>query len=274
MTKQIEKGLLDKELPYLRLAGGPGVLVFFPAISDPFQDVRSGAGVFKIFFRKMLKTHTLWLVGRRRNLPEGTTLQDMARDYQGAITAICEREGVGAREVVISGLSMGGMLALRYAVDFPDQFGKLVVISAAHRLGPEALALEARLRTLADRGRWITIVQILLSLTFTGVWKGAVKTGAWLAGPFILLGRTTTNDAHRSLEAIENFDLSKNIKTIKAPALLIAGDQDRFFPADICREAEKLMPGAELVFIEGEGHGGAIQNTRAFQKEILRFLNR
>jgi predicted alpha/beta-hydrolase family hydrolase len=42
---------------------------------------------------------------------------------------------------------------------------------------------------------------------------------------------------------------------IKCPTLFLSGDRDPFANIDLLRQKVKLIPGAELVVFQGQGHG-------------------
>ncbi len=87
-----------------------------------------------------------WL-NRRAGLRPGTTMADLARDYATAV-----RHHFG-RPVDIVGVSTGGSVALQLAADHPEVVRRLVVVSAAYRLGPFGLACQHETAVALRAGR-------------------------------------------------------------------------------------------------------------------------
>lgn len=78
----------------------------------------------------------------RLNFPD-LSLEDIAAGAHGAVTAL----GV-ARVRAVVGASLGGMAALAYAMQFPDALDELVIISAAARATPFAIAMRSLQREI------------------------------------------------------------------------------------------------------------------------------
>lgn len=78
----------------------------------------------------------------RLDFPE-LTLEDIARAGHEAVHAL----GIGKLHTVV-GASMGGMIALAYAIQFPASAGNLVTISSATRATPFAIAMRSLQREI------------------------------------------------------------------------------------------------------------------------------
>jgi pimeloyl-ACP methyl ester carboxylesterase len=81
-------------------------------------------------------------------------------------------------------------------------------------------------------------------------------------------------------ETIERTDLSGYVTQVKAPTLMLAGDEDNmtpFHPADSgvgFAQMKKMRPEAELVVLEKCGHYLVIEQPEAAAEKIFEFLNR
>jgi pimeloyl-ACP methyl ester carboxylesterase len=72
----------------------------------------------------------VWWLNRRAGLSPATSMAELARDYATAL-----RHQFG-EPVDVVGVSTGGSVALQLAADHPEVVRRLVVVSAAYRLGP------------------------------------------------------------------------------------------------------------------------------------------
>src|ERR1041384_2809558 len=97
----VEKGLLVKTLPFVRLGGGPRKLVVFPGLADALMDVSRRGWVVPSHYQRFTDDFTVYIISRRRRLPAGYTTRDMAADYARAF-----ENAIGP--AVVMGISLGG----------------------------------------------------------------------------------------------------------------------------------------------------------------------
>src|SRR4028119_4349 len=143
-----ESGQLAGGLPYVRFGEGPRTLVVFPPINDSLPDATHGARFFRWYFRCFADEYTVYLVSRKREVPQGYTTRDMAGDYGEAL-------GWGIGPARVMGLSLGGLVAQHFAADHPEHVESLVIGVAARGLGREGREIVRRWIDLAreERGR-------------------------------------------------------------------------------------------------------------------------
>src|ERR687893_2580790 len=144
----VREGFLKGGLPRLSFGDGPPLVVFpglgmsnaNPAGLQRWGELRLLAPLARAF--------TVHRVGRPVGLEPGTTMEDLANGYAGALGD----EFGGPVDVL--GISTGGSLALQLAADRPDLVRRLVVAGAACRLseqGREFQRQTARLAAAGDR---------------------------------------------------------------------------------------------------------------------------
>ncbi|MCM1052213.1 MAG: alpha/beta hydrolase [Paenibacillus sp.] len=78
----------------------------------------------------------------------------------------------------------------------------------------------------------------------------------------------------RILSKVVNEDLTDRLPLIKAPALLIWGENDTATPISDARTMERLIPDAGLVSFPGCGHYSFLDNPRQFSAVLQSFLTR
>lgn len=81
----------------------------------------------------------------------------------------------------------------------------------------------------------------------------------------MLLGRIYAEDAM-------SFDIYDVIKNYPGPTLLIHGTADQLVPIDYSRRAVEVFPSAELVEIEGAGHGFSGEDEERSVTLALKFV--
>jgi len=184
------------------------------------------------------------------------------------------------KEVVILGHSAGGALALGFALDYPEKVDQLILEAPAvygtggspswlnwvfsipqiDHLGPLAVA------SIASSGL------DLLVESYTDPSMITAEVQASYTAPLKIAGWERAfwefNKAPRSLNLVERLD------DLRAPTLIITGDDDRVVATADSIKLNGDLPGSELVIIEGAGHLPNEEKPQEFVDAVLRFLNR
>lgn len=175
------------------------------------------------------------------------------------------------------GYSMGGRLALHFAVRHPELVRRLVLESASPGLADER-AREERRRTdeaLADR-----IISLGVE-AFVDEWetRPIFETHEALDPVVrrIQRQRRLANDGHSLAAALRGLGtgalphLWDRLGDLYVPTLLMAGAMDRKF-VEIARSMAVRMPRADVVEIEGSGHTIHLERPSAWSAAVLDFL--
>jgi pimeloyl-ACP methyl ester carboxylesterase len=263
-------GTFRNGMDYLGWGSGPRTLLFIqggPGSAVP-------RGLMRRMFRRQFEPYlaagfAVWIVTRRRNMPAGHTMADMADDYARVI----DEEFDGRVDVVVAE-SFGGMVGQYLAALHPDSFGRIALIITAAELSDWGKDIDSRMaEALAggDTGRAGTVFAEYL---LTG------QRTRWLRrllGPLIGGGLAGGSDYPPGDLLIEaraerSFNSRAVLPKIQRPVLLICGGSDRFFPADIARETAGLIPDCTLVCYEGQGHLRVGSSSRV-ARDVLAFGN-
>jgi pimeloyl-ACP methyl ester carboxylesterase len=264
---KLESGLLLGELPFVRLGEGTKTLVVLPGLGDAFQDVRAWAKSSARFYRPFARDFTLYFISRKRGMPAGYTIRQMARDYARAL-----KEYIGPAHVM--GISMGGYIAEDLAADYPEMVQRLIIASSSHRPGPNGPELGRRWSAWAREGSWHNVCREFASVTFNGYRKVYYE---YLVPLFVRLRRqrpSHPSDFLISVQACLSHDATDRLAAIRAPTLVIAGTRDGFFPESLIRETAARIPDARLHLINGWGHGVFMERKRYFDRLVRDFINR
>lgn len=169
---------------------------------------------------------------------------------QAAATIRDWMDAVGIQRAHLVGHSMGGFIAVEFAVDYPERLDHLVLVAAAalplgRRPLGHALALAILLRTLP------------LDFLPTLLWDGL------RAGPVTLLR------AARSLVASS---AREKLASIQAPTLVVWGAGDALVPVSLGQEIAQVVPGARLEVLQRAGHNPMWDQAALFNHLLLQFL--
>jgi pimeloyl-ACP methyl ester carboxylesterase len=179
--------------------------------------------------------------------------QQGARLTATAQAAMLKRllERLGIERATFVGHSMGGGVLQRLAVDYPDAVDALVLAGSVYRTermrgvlpSPVARALAPVIASL--------VASRLLSLAYYDTSKLDETVRAEYMRPMRIRG---TSDGILSMMKQGRDEERPEIRTIKAPVLLLWGAHDRVVPLKTAQEIRRDLPSARLVVIEGAGH--------------------
>lgn len=205
-------------------------------------------------------------------------------------------ESLGVARPILIGHSMGGMLATRYALSFPDDTGALVLANpigledwSAKGVPPRTLdeLLEAERRTDAAR-----IKAYQQKVYYDGQWKP--EYDRWVEmlastyrGPD---GESAALSQARASDMIFTQPVVHELPRLSVPVVLMIGERDttaigrdRAPPevaaklghyAALAREAEARIPSARLITFPDLGHSPQIEAPARFNAALLDALAR
>ena len=256
-------------IPYNRFGSGPRPLVVFTGLT--FEN-KPASGLEARFTRSSTRfledDYTVWVLNRRAGLAPGTSIADLADDYAAHIGS----EFGGPVDLI--GISTGGSIALEFALDHPELVRRLVVYSAAARLGEHGRRLQRRIGRLAARREWGRVMMELLSevlLPRTGVVRtlaGPAQAAFWLLGRFTLQ-HADPSDAVITIAAEDAFDVTARLGKIRVPVLVVGGVRDPFYDPGLFELTARRIPDGRLHL---EPAGGHVPMTPAAQAAIREFL--
>ena len=245
----------------LFLAGGPGSSV------PTGRWLRTSQRWFEPF---TAAGYTVWHVTRRRHMPPGHTITDVADDY-GHVVA----DELGGRADLVVGVSFGGMVAQLLAAGHGDRLGHVALVATAAEVSPWGKEVDARLSDAVRRGDVGAAGAAFAEYVLAGDRSRWVRR---LAGPFI--GRALLSGKHFpasdvlvELEAELACDARPALPGIRVPVVLHCGDRDRFFPPAVVAETAALIPGCAVVGYPGRGHMW-VASTKQVPPAVLAFVDR
>lgn len=235
-------------LPYAAVGRGP-LLVVLAGLS-PTTGVE-GDGMVRATLGPLfglVGSRRLVLINRRADLPLGLTMAELAGEHADAIRAL------GAPTDVV-GVSTGGSIAQQLAADHPDVVSRLVLVSTACRLGPVARSLQRRVAARIRAGKPRKALAVMAaSLVPPGRRQLAAGAAGWLMGPRIIRHPGGLDDMATTIEAEDTFDLARCRAAIRAPTLILAGRDDRFYSPELFAETARLIPDSQLCVFDKRGH--------------------
>ena len=205
------------------------------------------------------------------NDPTCYAMRNAAADLD-ALLARCTYEAVHCL-----GYSMGGRLALFFALIYPERVRSLMLESASPGLASADERAERRRQddALADRIEEKGIVPFVDYWQSLQMWKSQRRSLSEEQRQQLRSQRLQNRPCGlaNSLRGMGNGvqpDLNARLPSLKAPTLLLAGAEDGKFVAINQRMAAQL-PNARLVILPDAGHTVHLERPQAFARNVLSF---
>jgi pimeloyl-ACP methyl ester carboxylesterase len=243
----------------LVIPGGPGNAA--PSI----RWLRASSGWFRPFVEA---GYTVWQVTRRRGMPRGHTMADIADDYASVIAS-----EFGGRVDIVVGISYGGAVVLELAARHPQAAGAFVVVAAASRVNDAGRAADLEFARHLSEGRPGAAMATMAPFIAPGLPAPIARAVAAVIGPIALRDAHPSfrSDALVEAEAEAAFDATERLPSIRVPVLLIAGDRDGYFPVELIEATMAGLAQGTLRMYPGAGHM-KVASTPQGSRDILAWV--
>jgi pimeloyl-ACP methyl ester carboxylesterase len=260
----VERGVIGA-IPYAAIGSGPSLVVcsgLWPVTGVAGDGFVRGT---LAPVRRLAAQRRLVVLNRRADLSARLTMSDLAAEYASAMTAHLDTP------VDVVGTSTGGSIALQLAADHPDAVRRLVVLSAACRLGPVGRDLQARVASELRAGQTRVAVGVAAAGFAPAGLRALAHAVGWVAARRVIPTALAAADLAATIEAEDGFDLAGCHSSIQARTLIIGGGRDDFYGTGLFRETAALIPHSRLQVFPRRGHVG-VTNDRRAQAMIAGFL--
>ena len=188
-----------------------------------------------------------------------SNLDGLVAYVRGFVTAL------GLRRVALGGNSLGGHIALLYALRHPERVAGLILSGASG-------IYEVETGTTTFRRRDRNFIRERAALTF--------YDPVHVTDELVEKSYDLANDRARALQllrlarSLQSETIADQLSQIDVPTLLIWGRHDRITPPDVAEVFLRRLPRAELHFIDRCGHAPMIERPEAFNRLALAFLHK
>lgn len=184
------------------------------------------------------------------------------------LAALLRELETGPAHVV--GLSMGGVIAQQFALDYPGLVRKLVLVSTFAVLRPSSLS------------QWLYFLQRLMLVHLAGLEQQS-KIVAQRVFPApeqeslremaaAQIARADPRAYRAAMRHLGLFDSRRRLREIRVPTLVISGEHDTTISPARQKMLAGGIPGARQIVIPEGGHAVAIDQAAAFNRVLLEFL--
>ena len=261
-----EKGVFSNGIPYVQFGKGEEPLLVFSG--GPGNDLPSGF-ILRMFtngFKQISQKYMIYILTRKHGQPEGYTTIDMSEDYATLI-----KSEFNSGPIDVMGVSYGGLIAQHLAADHPKLIRRLIIAMAAYKVGEEGKELDTKFAELMSQGKTRKVSLTMISLLYpSGIKKHLFKFFIWLFGSLMMSKPSNPQDLLIEAKAESEHDSKNQLAKITVPTLVIAGDDDYYFPEKLYRDTASGISNSKLILYEGVGH---MAIGKKFDEDVLNFLN-
>ena len=201
---------------------------------------------------------------------EEYTQEIYAQDLKGLL------DHLNIQEAYVGGLSMGGGIATRFTMLYPQRVAALLIIDSASASGRETPQEARRMRE--------HIIRLAETEGMKAVAEYSMKNNPNISRTAaagkeqedhirqMYLSLNPVGYAH-STRMILNAEFDSSLlQRIDTPTLVLAGEEDPALPA--CRFIHEKLPGSQLVVIPNAGHLSNLDQPESFNQAVLEFLTK
>lgn len=190
-------------------------------------------------------------------------------DQVAALHLLVDELGDGP--IFLAGISFGGLIALRYAIEHGGRLTGLVPMSCFAELPPQLFLLGNALRAALILGGTSYLQDLLLPMNVSDQWLGpvldqldSVKRQGWLV-----------NDVYALQNLMESFldfrPLTSQLSSIALPTMILNGEFDFLTPRSVHETLRAEIPNSALVIIQRAYHAFTLEKPALTADLLARF---
>ena len=264
---------------------------------EPFIVLHGGPGMFHDelfpFFLDFAKSHKVIFYDQRGN---GKSTLEKIDSTTFTVELMVEdleelRKEFGIDKLNIIGHSWGGLLAMYYAVKYPDNVKRLILVDAAPVNTELLIKCYKNLISIYKPEEWDYVQKLWTSDEYLAgnpkvhnealrISEGTVFSNKDAIDEYMKVGgfnETTAKNAvllnDLATQMKLNIHVQDRLSNINCPTLIINGKDD-FIVDEAYRLTNQLISNSEIVLIDGAGHYPFIENKEDFFYEVENFIKK
>jgi 3-oxoadipate enol-lactonase len=206
-------------------------------------------------------------VGKSVGKRKPRTLGDLAADIIDLL------DYLQLERVHVIGISLGGVIAQRLAIEHAQRVNRLVLISTAHRFGPYLRDISAMLGRTLHRLPYALFQRSFELLgtapAFYDSHIGEVNQKIEAASS----AHVDKDAVFTQLRCLAASEIEPAGYRIAAPTLVLAGEYDALIPNCYAHRMADDIPGSEFHIVTGCGHNPLTESPESTLPRIIDFLN-
>lgn len=179
---------------------------------------------------------------------------------------------------IVVGWSLGGLIALQYALSYSHRVNKLVLVACSPQFVRSEDWPDAMDQTVLDEFAAALCVDYrqtvlrFLALQSMGSEHARAEIRE-LRDKVFAEGEPNPAALRGGLDILKNTRLRTELAQLDCPVLWIGGDRDRLVPKACIQQAARLNPHSREHLIAGAGHAAFMSHTQEFLDTLNGFVN-
>lgn len=175
---------------------------------------------------------------------------------------------LGIADAHFAGLSMGGVITQRLALDYPDLVRSMTLVSTSSKVGEFATNGWRRLADLIETNGFREDAEAArrgFSLGFAERHPEEIAAAS---------RETAANDPAAyaaAARAVSHYDWTEQLVKVRIPTLIMQGAEDQLTPPGGSVILSRGLPQSRLLMIAGAGHNLPIEEPALFESALLAF---
>ena len=210
-------------------------------------------------------------------------------DYASDVDAL--RRHLGLEKAMLMGWSHGGMVALEYAIRYPDSLSKLILFDTSAYFGEFLSDVEASVQAFKNEP-WFEDSLDALKKEWAGEYQTDEDMGRlWQREKKFYFKKfdaraqayaEQTKDTLIKIAPLRvfnekeapSFDLRPQLEKINVPTLIIVGRHDFITNVEMAKEMAARIPNAQMEVFEESGHYGFVEEPEKFYRVVKEFVEK
>ena len=232
------------EMDYLHFGNENGEkLVILPGLA--LKSVTGSAEGIVFAYALLAKDYDVYLFDHIKEEPDGYTVADMARDTLAVFDTL------GLTRVHLMGVSMGGMVAQRIAIDAPERVTSLILCSTAMNMTHSNREAFANWISFAEARNTPALMESFGETVYTPSFYAQYKDAIIASGEGA--AERDFSNFLISVNAVLSFDVSDEIQKIACPVLVLGAEEDWALGVQASYDLAHALR-CESYIYEGYGH--------------------
>jgi pimeloyl-ACP methyl ester carboxylesterase len=213
----------------------------------------------KEYLKNQMEVMLIDLPGHGQSGGDGCKTIEEARDVIQDVIL-----GSGIKKCFLAGHSMGGAIAMSFALAYPDLLKGIILICTGAKLRVLPSILDGVLKD-----KEATVRMIIMDYAFAKNAPQKMKDNG-----FKDMMKSSAEIIYQDFAACDLFSAIGSLDKITLPAMIIGGKDDLLTPPTYSEFLHKEIKGSELVIVEDAGHMAMIEQSDAVNQAIEDFVMR
>ena len=178
------------------------------------------------------------------------------------------------KKVHLLGVSYGAMVAMLFALKYPDYLSTLILPNAVSRVTKFLQAASDIWEYSAATNSGELFFKLSMPFIYSDDFYN--KNWGWLKEREAIFDKILTKEWFEALirlsRSSKEFDILDQLSEIKTPTLLIAGTRDIITPIYEMKKIQEKIAGSRMVIIEDAGHASFYEKMDEFATAVLGFV--